>query len=63
MATGSPHERDPEWVLDDVRDELVTPGAAAAVYGVAVVEDASHPYRWVLDDEGTRALRAATADA
>jgi len=59
---GPPHERDPEWVLDDVRDELVTPEAAAETYRVAVVEDGAHPYRWVLDDEGTRALRAAVAD-
>ena len=33
---GRPHERDPEWVLDDVRDELVSVEAAREVYRVAV---------------------------
>jgi N-methylhydantoinase B len=54
---GRPADRDPEWVLEDVRDELVSPQAARDVYRVAVVEDDSHPYRFVLDERKTQALR------
>jgi N-methylhydantoinase B len=31
---GDPHERDPAAVLEDVRDGLVSPGAAREIYGV-----------------------------
>ncbi len=55
---GRPVERDPAWVLDDVRDELVSVEAAREVYRVAVVEDPTHPYGYVLDEAATQALRA-----
>ena len=54
---GRPEERDPAWVLDDVRDELVSVEAAREVYRVVVVADAADPYGYVLDEAGTRALR------
>jgi len=51
---GDPLERDPEKVLRDVRNELVSPEAAFADYGVAV--DAEN---WSIDKEATEARRAA----
>jgi N-methylhydantoinase B len=36
---GSPLEREPERVLDDVRDGYVSPDAAAELYGVVVDPD------------------------
>jgi N-methylhydantoinase B len=50
---GDPLERDPDRVLADLRDELITEGVARAAYGV-VVDRAS----WTVDQAATRALRA-----
>ena len=50
---GDPLERDPERVLRDVRNELVSPGAAERDYGVVVDTD-----RWVVDEAATGRLRA-----
>ena len=36
---GDPHARDPQAVLDDVRDEIVSPQAAHDIYGVALSAD------------------------
>ncbi|WP_441232083.1 hydantoinase B/oxoprolinase family protein [Tardiphaga sp. 215_C5_N2_1] len=36
---GHPHQRDPQAVLRDVRDELVSPEQAAQVYGVEISSD------------------------
>lgn len=36
---GDPFERPPAWVLDDVRDQLVSRGRAEEVYGVKFAED------------------------
>jgi N-methylhydantoinase B len=47
---GPPFEREPELVLDDVRNGKVTPEAARERYGVAIVDGA-------VDAEATRALR------
>lgn len=59
---GPPEERDPEWVLEDVRDELVSPEAAEQVYRVCVIEDQTDPYLYLLDAERTRLLRAKESD-
>ena len=50
---GDPLERDPERVLADLRDELITDDFARAAYGVAV-DRAS----WTVDPALTRTLRA-----
>lgn len=47
---GPPFEREPELVLDDVRNGKVTPKAARERYGVVIVDAA-------VDEEATRALR------
>jgi N-methylhydantoinase B len=47
---GPPFEREPELVLDDVRNGKVTPEAARERYGVAIVDGA-------VDEEATRAMR------
>lgn len=49
---GNPFLRDPQAVLDDVLDELITAASAREHYGVAVVGD--H-----VDDASTVALRSA----
>ena len=49
---GDPRERDPEAVLDDVREEKVTREAARDVYGVVVTDDGA------VDAVETRALRS-----
>ncbi len=49
---GDPHERDPEAVLGDVLDGLVSEATARDVYGVALAGGA-------VDAEGTARLRAA----
>jgi N-methylhydantoinase B len=49
---GDPLDRDPAMVLADLAEGYVTPAAAAAVYGVVVVDDA-------LDADATAARRAA----
>jgi N-methylhydantoinase B len=53
---GDPLERDPEAVLKDVRNELVSPAKAAADYGV-VIDTA----RWVVEEAATTRQRAAIA--
>jgi N-methylhydantoinase B len=49
---GDPLERDPEAVLRDVRNELLSPGKAAADYGV-IVDRA----RWTVDAAATEKRR------
>ena len=49
---GDPLERDPERVLEDCRDEYITPKLAREVYGVAVTESGE------IDDAATERLRA-----
>ena len=49
---GDPFERDPERVRDDVRNELVSPEAAARDYGVVLGADGS------VDRTATEARRA-----
>ena len=51
---GDPMRRDPQRVLADVRDEIVSVAAARAVYGVAIAADGRS-----MDAEATRRLRAA----
>jgi N-methylhydantoinase B len=55
---GDPLERDPNAVLRDVRNEMLSPGKAAADYGV-VIDTAT----WTVDAAATRARRAAIAAA
>jgi N-methylhydantoinase B len=57
---GSPLERDPAKVLDDVLDDFITPEHAREVYGVALkaVDDG---YGWAVDDAATKTLRASMA--
>ena len=50
---GDPLERDPQRVLSDVRNELVSPAAAERDYGVVV-----DTRRWAVDDAATGSLRA-----
>lgn len=50
---GDPYKRDPEAVLRDVRNELVTEAAAREEYGVVVDTEA-----WTVDQAATEALRA-----
>ena len=50
---GDPLERDPERVLRDVRNELVSPAAAERDYGVVVDTG-----RWTVDEAATVRLRA-----
>jgi N-methylhydantoinase B len=52
---GDPFKRDPERVLEDVRQEKMTPGHALAEYGVVI-----DPARLRLDEEATTARRAKT---
>jgi N-methylhydantoinase B len=51
---GDPLERDPERVLSDVRDELITEEFAREAYGVAIDRAA-----WTIDAAATGTLRAA----
>ena len=53
---GHPHDRPPEAVLADVLGGMVSPGAAASRYGVAIRDGA-------VDADTTAALRAARPDA
>jgi N-methylhydantoinase B len=58
MAGGSCGDalaRDPELVLADVRDGVVTVEAAAREYGVAVTKGKGS---WTIDTEATHRLRA-----
>lgn len=49
---GSPWLREPELVLNDIRDGLVTPELARRAYGVVI-----HPGRLVVDTAATAELR------
>lgn len=51
---GDPRDRDPERVLADVRDGVVSPEIASDAYGVAVVEDDGE---WAIDEDATEKLR------
>jgi N-methylhydantoinase B len=55
---GDPLERPPEWVLEDVEDELCSPEVAEREFGV-VVRQGDRPWRFVLDREATEELRRA----
>ena len=55
---GHPHERDPERVLRDVRNNYVSLERARSVYGVAI-----DPTRWAVDMPETERLRAGQADS
>jgi N-methylhydantoinase B len=52
---GSPNRRDPDLVLRDVLDELISVEVAAAVYGVAIVNGA-------IDMEETARLRQGAGE-
>jgi N-methylhydantoinase B len=58
---GHPLERDPALVLDDVRQEKVTPAAALADYGVAVRHAADGA--WEVDPEATARRRSSVKGA
>ena len=51
---GNPFKRDPDAVLQDVRNELVTADAARQEYGVVVDTEG-----WTVDIVATESLRAA----
>lgn len=51
-GVGDPLDRDPELVLKDVRDELVSLESARRDYGVVI-----HPKTWQIDREATATLR------
>jgi N-methylhydantoinase B len=53
---GDPKTRPPEWVLEDVVDELLSPAAARRDYGV-IVRPSSAPPGWEIDAEATAELR------
>ena len=55
-GVGDPHEREPQLVLEDVRDGFVTLATARDVYGVAIDEATM-----TIDQAATAALREATA--
>ena len=55
---GDPLARDPEAVLRDVRNELVSPDSARENYGVVLDVD-----QWVVDEAETKTLRASLAEA
>ena len=54
---GDPYKRDPDAVLQDVRNELVTADAAREEYGVVVDTEG-----WTVDMAATEALRAERGD-
>jgi N-methylhydantoinase B len=54
---GDPLERDPDAVLKDVRNELLSPAKAAADYGVVI-----DTRRWTVDAAATRRRRAEIAE-
>jgi N-methylhydantoinase B len=55
---GDPYTRDPAAVIEDVRQEKITPAHARAAYGVCI-----DPRTLLLDAEGTAALRASRRSA
>jgi N-methylhydantoinase B len=57
-GVGDPAKRDPQAVLDDVRNEFVSPTAAHDVYKVVIDLD-----KMIVDEVATRALRASNGAA
>jgi N-methylhydantoinase B len=55
---GSPFERDPNAVLEDVRDEKLTDADALAQYGVVLTRQADGA--WTLDARATDARRGSS---
>jgi N-methylhydantoinase B len=55
---GDPLERRPEWVLEDVENDILSVEAAERDYAV-VVRPGDRPWRSQLDREATEALRAS----
>ncbi len=55
---GDPLERDPSRVLDDVRDDYISIGAAREQYGVVVQEIDRRTLRYAVDERATEQLRA-----
>lgn len=53
---GDPLDRPPEWVLDDIEDEILTPDFAAKEFGVVVVPG-DRPWQWHVDEGATDDLR------
>lgn len=53
---GDPNEREPELVLDDVREGIVSPATAREVYGVAV-DVTDEGGGWRIDESTTQTLR------
>ncbi len=53
---GDPLERPPEWVLEDVEDEILSAEAAAREFGVVVLQG-DKPWHWRVDEAATAALR------
>jgi N-methylhydantoinase B len=58
---GDPHERPPEWVLEDVLDELVSLQRARGVYGVAIDVLDADALDLRIDWEATQELRRREA--
>lgn len=54
---GKPTERPPEWVLDDVIDDLISIERAREVYGVAIKVGDADALEYEIDEEETRRLR------
>ena len=60
---GNPFDRDPAWVMRDVRDGYVTVAGAARDYGVVVVGDPDQdPEHLTIDEAATVALRAVAPE-
>ena len=53
-GVGDPFEREPQQVLNDVRNEMVGVKSAAETYGVVI-----DPNRWTVDEPATARLRKA----
>ena len=58
---GSPLERPPEWVLEDVVDELLTVEKSREVYGVEIRIGDPELLEYEVDLEATKAARSALA--
>jgi N-methylhydantoinase B len=54
---GDPLERDPQLVLEDVKDELITIEAAREFYGVVIEEIDAEACEYRINEEETRKLR------
>ena len=59
---GDPLDRDPQAVLDDVLDELVSREAAEREYGV-LLRGSQDEYDLAVDEEATKRLREARRGA